>query len=151
MTARDVARLLLRVRKGPGCWEWEGAHNSKGYGNFTLKKDGRHRWVGAHRAVYEVLRGPIPEDHEIDHLCLNKGCVNPQHMEPVPREGRINSVRYQAAKTHCPQGHPYDEANTYRQKLPSGTLGRSCKICRNRHASDSHRRRRERERERRAA
>jgi hypothetical protein len=65
--------------KGEGCWLWEGAINSQGYGNFW---DGV-RFVKAHRFAYECLIGEIPEGLTIDHLCRVRHCVNPSHLEPV--------------------------------------------------------------------
>jgi hypothetical protein len=61
------------------CWEWQGRRNPSGYGEA-----GRYGkvWL-AHRAVYEELVGPIPEGMTLDHLCANRGCVNPNHLEPV--------------------------------------------------------------------
>ena len=72
----------------------------------------------AHRMIYELLVGPIPDGLEIDHLCRNRGCVNPGHMEPVThRENLMRGDTVAAAnpaKTHCIRGHPYDDENTYR-------------------------------------
>jgi hypothetical protein len=83
-----------------------------------------------HRVAYELLVGPIPEGLELDHLCRNTRCVNPEHLEPVT--GRENLMRAvsswaakNAAKTHCPQGHPYDEENTKVKR----DGGRACRAC----------------------
>jgi HNH endonuclease len=108
-------RVLARVLVDDGCWEWAGGHNRDGYGTvYTTPGSGPR---GAHRVIYELLVGPIPDGLEIDHLCRNRGCVNPGHMEPVSK--RVNLLRglgvgaRNAAKTHCPRGHAYDAANTY--------------------------------------
>jgi len=112
-------------RKGPDdCWIWR-ASLMDGYGR--LKINGRH--VRASRFAYELLVGPIPEGLEPDHLCRNRACVNPAHIEPVTHQ--INDLRgvgvgaLNARKAHCPQGHPYDLLNTYIS--PSG--GRFCRVC----------------------
>jgi hypothetical protein len=97
---------------GDGCWEWIGWKNSKGYGQMSIKQKKKP----AHRVVYELLVGPIPDGLQLDHLCRNHGCVRPDHLEPVtPRENLIRGNTKAAenvAKTHCPKGHPYDDANT---------------------------------------
>lgn len=62
-----------------GCWIWIGKRNKTGYPGLTRN----YKSVLAHRLVYEVLVGPIPYDKEIDHLCRNRSCVNPAHMEVV--------------------------------------------------------------------
>ena len=74
-------RLPIRyaVNLQTGCWEWCGEINHKGYGRLWT---GGKRYF-AHRAYYEVTHGPIPEGHEIDHLCRNRRCVNPDHLEAV--------------------------------------------------------------------
>ena len=64
-----------------GCWEWSGALNSKGYGLFMLEGSAKL----AHRVAWEACEGPIPAEMTIDHLCFNRVCVNPAHMEVVSR------------------------------------------------------------------
>ena len=112
------------------CWEWKGGVAGKGYGSFYL--NGRR--IKAHRYAYQTLVGAIPEGLEIDHLCRNRKCVNPNHMEVVTRGENIRrglwpdiGRQYQQKKTHCPQGHPYDEENTY---LRPDRSGRECRACR---------------------
>lgn len=95
------------------CWTWEASKNCGGYGHFTA--GGRH--FSAHRFAYELLVGPIPEGLDLDHLCRVRNCVNPAHLEPVTRRenllrGKTIQAR-NAAKTHCPQGHPYWGDNLY--------------------------------------
>lgn len=66
------------------CWVWERARNPKGYGRTSrVDQEGRRRGVMAHRLFYEREFGPIPTGLEIDHLCRNRACVNPAHMEAV--------------------------------------------------------------------
>jgi hypothetical protein len=125
-------RIWRRVQiAGPDdCWIWLGTTNGKGYGitNRGGRKDGR---VYVHRAVWELERGPIPEGLEIDHLCRTRSCVNIRHLALVThaennRRGMTLSG-INARKTHCPAGHPYDEANTYRP--PGAPKSRMCRAC----------------------
>lgn len=74
-------RLWAKVDKSEGCWTWTGRTNRYGYGRIW--RDGKD--LGVHRLAWELLVGPIPADMTIDHLCLNKVCVNPDHLEVVTR------------------------------------------------------------------
>src|SRR5688572_13326968 len=97
-----------------GCWQWTGSFMPNGYGRLIVK---RHT-VLAHRFAYELLVGPIPAGLQIDHLCRNRACVNPAHLEPVTikqnllRSPITNAAR-NAAKTRCLHGHEFTAANTY--------------------------------------
>jgi hypothetical protein len=143
-------RFWLYVDKdGPGgCWLWTKALNIHGYGKFSLAG----RSVPAHRCAYALFVGPVPEGLDIDHTChnidadcaggrtcLHRRCVNPAHLEPVtPRENVLRGRTFVAdnvAKTHCPKGHPYDEANTRRYKG-----GRVCRACDRARLADRRRR-----------
>lgn len=121
------------------CWIWTAAHDHGGYGRLT------HRYwtVLAHVVSWEYVHGKKPAGTELDHfVCDRRNCVNPAHMRPVtPRENSLRAFSsvgsINAAKTHCPQGHPYDD--TYLERVNArGGLGRRCKICRR--AQRNHRR-----------
>jgi hypothetical protein len=93
---------------GP-CWLWTGTLKDTGYGRFYASWP---KTVRAHRFAYELMVGSSPEDTEFDHLCRVRHCDNPQHLKPEPHQ--INCQRSkEAQKTHCKNGHLYDEANTY--------------------------------------
>lgn len=110
---------------GP-CWAWLGAKTDRGYGHLNI--EGRN--AGPHRFAYEFCIGPIPEGLVLDHLCRNRSCVEPFHIEPVTQQQNIlrgtGRSACAARATHCAKGHPYDEVNTYWRR--SG--GRACRICR---------------------
>ncbi len=80
-------RFWARVRRsGPlECWEWTGAHAPQGYGQ--IRAYGKTQ--NAHRIAWEIVRGEIPDGLQIDHLCRNRGCVNPAHLEPVTQRENI--------------------------------------------------------------
>lgn len=116
-----LPRFLAKVEEdASGCWVWQAHVLPTGYGVFKL----RGKMRGAHRVAYELLVGPIPTGLHLDHLCRNRRCVNPEHLEPVTC---LENIRrgYWANVTHCPAGHPYSEENTYRS--PRG--GRFCRLC----------------------
>jgi hypothetical protein len=120
-------------RLAPGapeeCWPWPGALATGGYG--TCQLEGRQ--VRAHRAAYQLTHGAIPKGLVLDHLCRNRACCNPAHLEPVTiRENNLRGVGVTStnvAKTHCPQGHPYSGDNLFRRFRQSGWT-RECWACR---------------------
>ena|SRR5665213_1639299 len=82
-----LASLWRRINKTDTCWLWTGRRLQKGYGRMTLPEGSRGevREALAHRFMYEMLVGPIPEGMHLDHLCRNTRCVNPAHLEPITR------------------------------------------------------------------
>jgi hypothetical protein len=120
-------RIMQRTDRSGECWLWTAALDRHGYAEIKVGK--RHHL--AHRVAYELFVGAIPDDLVIDHKCRVRHCLNPEHLEPVTnRENILRGVgpaAKNAAKTHCPQGHPYDEANTIIR--PHGS--RRCRACHN--------------------
>jgi hypothetical protein len=134
MTSSVFERYWPKVAwAGPDeCWEWTAARNWRGYGEFHLQ--GRTR-IKAHRVAYELVIGPIPEGMQLDHICRDRGCVNPLHLEPVTnRENVLRGVGVtarNAVKTHCKRGHPFDDANTLIHPPTRGRgERRQCRACR---------------------
>lgn len=110
-----------------GCWEWTGFINKDGYGTFN--QAGR-KSILAHRWSYVLHNSEIPEGMAIDHLCRNRNCVNPEHLEPVSwKENLARGFNAKRLKTHCPQGHEYNEENTYTINSERGQH-RMCRVCR---------------------
>ena len=97
-------RFWVKVDASGDCWEWTASTRGAGYGQFGWAPD---RIIDAHRVVWELLVGPIPEGLTIDHLCRNKICVNPDHLEVVTYQENINrSPVSPSRRRYCPQGHP---------------------------------------------
>lgn len=131
-TETPEERFWRRVSGDGGvetCWEWRSPKRD-GYGRFVVAG----RYYLAHRWAYEAMVTEIPAGLELDHLCVNPRCVNPWHLEPVTplvntrrsRAGQATGARHRA-KTHCPQGHPYDAVNTYHP--PRTPTWRMCRTC----------------------
>lgn len=132
--APDDVRFWSKVdRSDPdGCWPWIAKTRSMGYGYFHWQGQQRP----AHRVSWQLLRGEIPANADLDHLCRNRVCVNPAHLEPVTHH--VNVLRGEgfsgknARKTHCPQGHEYSPENTIVRTKGDGKstwTSRECRIC----------------------
>lgn len=121
MTFEEILARIT-VDDKTGCWQWQGAHLPNGYG--SVRYDGRSRVV--HKVLWEHANNtPVPKGLQLDHLCRNRGCCNPQHLEAVTQETNLlrgySPPAINARKTACPRGHKYDRVDTrgYRE----------CSIC----------------------
>ena len=129
-------RILDRSTPEPntGCWLWSGSGTINGYGQITI---GKHKQM-AHRLSYEAFVGPVPSGLVLDHICRQRWCVNPEHLEPVTQ--RVNTLRgktlpaVNAAKTHCKRGHEFTPENLY----ASISGKRICKACKRAHKARFH-------------
>lgn len=123
-----VAVFWSKARPVGDCIEWTGAIAPNGYGKFSRGIAPDARRYNAHRYAWAATRGDT--DLELDHLCRNRSCVNPAHLEPVTR---MENVR-RAMKDTCPVGHPYTEDNTvWEQGRPGQSSTRKCRTCRAAH------------------
>lgn len=108
-----------------GCWEWQEYVDEKGYGRFW---DGA-RTIRAHQYAFAALVGDVPDGLELDHLCKNRRCANPYHLDPVTHE--VNMARSDnimlafSDQTHCLRGHEFTTDNTY----VKADGGRQCRDC----------------------
>lgn len=141
MTRRE---FWSRVLIGDDCWEWQGWLNH-GYGRFIRQAPRpRHNHlpktprpaIDAHRVPYDLFVGKVPEGLELDHLCRNKACVRPDHLEPVTHAENIvrgeSPAAINARKTHCSRGHEFD--------VVRNDGGRRCRTCKNMKSYERNRR-----------
>lgn len=116
------------IEDANGCWVWTGNRTKDGYARFSVRGG---LTIPAYRWAYEQMVGPIPDGLEPDHLCLNKACVNPEHIEPVTREVNVQRalfVKHGSSAEFCPNGHPRTPENRVQRKRPRGITG-ECKVC----------------------
>lgn len=126
----ELLSSYLDIDEDTGCWNWTGALTTAGYG--TYKWNGKQ--TSAHRIIYKLIHKNVPYDFPLDHLCRNRACSNPKHLEPVSI--RTNILRgvgvaaKNARKTHCKNGHEFTSDNTYHRKRIDRPPERDCKTCR---------------------
>jgi hypothetical protein len=120
VTPDALETVLLRRRRVDenGCWNYTGSINTYGYGRIGTAGE-----IFVHRIAHTLWVGPIPDGLHIDHLCRNRACFNPAHLEPVtPAE---NSRRGAASRTSCPKGHPWTPESTHINRRGA----RVCRVC----------------------
>ena len=131
-----VDRLLEKIDiQEDGCWLWNAARDVAGYGRFRVATGTKTTALLAHRVVYEVFVGPIPDGLTLDHVwargCVHRHCVNPAHLEPVTNRENIlrseSASALSARRTHCDYGHELTEDNVYR--MPAHPTERYCRVC----------------------
>jgi hypothetical protein len=128
-----------RVVTTPGCWRWNGWHHTKtGYPGVTISptrwKADRKRNLLVHRLMYWAMNGSLSDSLVVDHLCNNRWCINPLHLEETTqRENLARAPHNHRDATHCVNGHEFTAANTY--EYPSGNQ-RGCRECRRQYSRE---------------
>ena len=127
MSIRDNKRFMSKVSIDPvsGCWNWTASKTHGGYGRWVIRKG---KSMAAHRFAYIVNNGEVDVDLDMDHLCRNRACCNPKHLEPVTNTENQKRGLKGTLKTHCARGHAYVEGNIYRHKS-NGRIRSRCLTC----------------------
>lgn len=134
-------RFWSKVDKSGDCWLWTGGRNVDGYGFLNHGTGGKR----SHVIAYNMLVGEVPAGMELDHLCRNRQCVNPAHLEPVTHRENVlrgaGPAARHAKKTHCIHGHPFDPTNTL-VRMHGDVIWRVCRACKRQRGAETSRRRR---------
>lgn len=120
---RAFMRNVEKPAGEDGCWLWRGATNAKGYGVCAMSD-------GAHRVAYEWMVGPIADGMEVDHLCRNKQCVNPHHLEPVTSSENVRRAKEHgpfALRRYCRRGHALTDKSSWVSPSRGSVMCRACR------------------------
>ena len=122
---------MIRVVSKDDCWLYARYTNPEGYASKTFPtKEGSFARVYIHRIMYEDSFGLIPKGLEIDHLCEEKRCINPDHLEAVTHKENTRRGLVKNRLTHCKRGHEFTDDNTVLTPNRYNTKVRTCKTCR---------------------
>lgn len=133
-TEDDIQRLFGKIEVVGECWEWRGSLSWDGYGyaHLTIAK-GKYANLRAHRLFYQLLIDDIPKGLQCDHVCENRSCVNPMHIElttpNINNSRSLSPTAINKVKTHCASGHEFTDANTYLH-ITATKRERQCRMCR---------------------
>tara|TARA_R110002153_G_C12999657_1_gene464928 strand:- start:27 stop:557 length:531 start_codon:yes stop_codon:yes gene_type:complete len=133
---KDISRFLAKVDKTSSCWNWTAYCSPDGYGRFWDKS----KQLQAHRYSYSVFVGNLIEGLTIDHLCSNRKCVNPSHLEQVTAAENIKRAFRKI--THCKDGHELDGVSKR-----GGHTNRFCKTCRDKRSAEYYQNNKEQKKE----
>lgn len=131
--ASTLERILSNLDVGD-CWEWKGSFYDNGYGQISLVRNGKKTTRPVHRELWEQIVGPVEDGLELDHLCRNRKCANPDHLEPVTaaenvRRSEGHQSKVLARRSHCKNGHEFNEDNGHAYEYKPGKFRRHCKVC----------------------